>query len=92
MASPESQAKDLTRALLIARGAEATVCPSEVARQLATARGQSNWRALMPTVHAAIDALVADAEVRLSWKGAPLASRAGPYRIGRAGIIQPRCG
>jgi hypothetical protein len=37
----------------------------------------------MPVVHAAIDGLVHDGLVRLSWKGRPLATRSGPYRIGR---------
>jgi hypothetical protein len=37
----------------------------------------------MPAVHAAIDRLVADGLVRLSWKGEPMPVRDGPYRIGR---------
>lgn len=37
----------------------------------------------MPAVHAAIDRLVADGVVQLSWKSRPLAMRDGPYRIGR---------
>ena len=42
------------------------------------------WRDAMPAVHAAIDRLHAEGLIRLSWKGQALASRAGPYRIGRA--------
>jgi hypothetical protein len=38
---------------------------------------------MMPAVHAAVDLLVADGIVRLSWKGRKLEARAGPYRIGR---------
>lgn len=57
-----------------------TVCPSEVARVV----GGADWRAAMPAVHAAVDALVAEGRVRLSWKGAAMAVRAGPYRIGPA--------
>lgn len=64
--------------LLAHRAPGATVCPSEVARAVA-----SDWRAAMPDVHAAIDALVSDGLVRLSWKGRTLAKRSGPYRIGR---------
>jgi hypothetical protein len=41
-----------------------------------------DWRSAMPFVHAAIDGLVRDGAVRLSWKGARLATRSGPYRIG----------
>jgi hypothetical protein len=37
----------------------------------------------MPMVHAMVDRLLAERLVRLSWKGKPLAARAGPYRIGR---------
>jgi hypothetical protein len=70
-------------ALLAARAPGATVCPSEVARALAAAAGITDWRGEMQAVHAAVDGLVAEGEVRLSWKGAALAVRAGPYRIGR---------
>ena len=69
-------------ALLAARAAEATVCPSEVARALAAASG-TDWRDEMPRVHAATDRLVAAGTIRLSWRGAMLAEREGPYRIGR---------
>ncbi len=37
----------------------------------------------MPIVHSAVDGLVAEGLVRLSWKGEPLDERAGPYRIRR---------
>ncbi|WP_309547008.1 hypothetical protein [Sphingomonas sp. SUN019] len=37
----------------------------------------------MPAVHAAVDQLVDEGLVRLSWKGRKLVTRAGPYRIGR---------
>ena len=71
-------------ALLAARAPGATVCPSEVARAVAAASGTADWRGGMPAVHAAIDSLVADGAVRLSWKGAALPARDGPYRIGPA--------
>lgn len=74
-------APEMTLALLAARAEGATVCPSEVARALA-APGQ-DWRDAMPEVHAAVDQLVSDGLVRLSWKGRMLATRAGPYRINR---------
>jgi hypothetical protein len=35
----------------------------------------------MPIVHAAVDELVAQGLVRLTWKGDALATRTGPYRI-----------
>ena len=74
--------REATLALLAARADDATVCPSEVARVVAGEGGA--WREAMPQVHAAVDALVDEGAVRLSWKGRPLALRAGPYRIARA--------
>jgi hypothetical protein len=44
-----------------------------------------DWRSAMPAVHEAIDELVSDGLVQLSWKGQPLAKRAGPYRIRNLG-------
>lgn len=80
-------AYDATLALLAARASDATICPSEVARLLGAATCSkavgSDWRSKMPTVHAAVDQLVTDGKVRLSWKGQLLSSRNGPYRIGR---------
>lgn len=67
-----------TLSLLARRKPHATICPSEVARVIA-----SDWRSAMPAVHAAIDGLVGEGLVRLSWKGRALATRSGPYRISR---------
>jgi hypothetical protein len=76
-----------TLALLAARAADATICPSELARLLARPADASvegaDWRARMPAVHEAVDRLAAEGRVRLSWKGRQLSSRAGPYRAGR---------
>ncbi|WP_332703843.1 DUF3253 domain-containing protein [Sphingomonas sp. PB4P5] len=87
MGTAEPSARDATLALLSCRAHGATICPSEVARALAappqTGAPGTNWREFMPIVHAAVDELVAEGLVRLSWKGAPLAARAGPYRIGQ---------
>jgi hypothetical protein len=81
-----SDARGTTLALLTARVPGATVCPSQVARAL-VARGSGtralDWRHMMPAVHAAIDQLVIEGLVRLSWKGEMLTRRSGPYRIGR---------
>jgi len=71
----------MTLALLGARAGDATLCPSEVARALSG--NAEAWREMMPAVHAAVDALVAEGVVRLRWKGRPMAVRAGPYRISR---------
>ena len=71
------------------RAPGATICPSEVARTLAAAAGKADWRGEMPAVHAAIDALVAEGRVRLSWKGSAMPAREGPYRIGRGASGEP---
>lgn len=68
-------------ALLEARGAGKTICPSDAARKLASP-GQ-DWREHMPTIHAAVDALMAEEAITLSWKGTPKSERRGPYRIAR---------
>jgi hypothetical protein len=78
----------VTLALLASRDTTASVCPSEVARVAAGPKsGEASpvdWRQIMPEVHAEIDKLLAQGIVRLSWKGQPLQSRAGPYRINLA--------
>lgn len=76
----EAAARRAVMALLAGRAG--TVCPSEVARVV----GGAAWRAAMPAVHAAVDALATAGRVRLSWKGEALAARAGPYRIGRGSV------
>jgi uncharacterized NAD-dependent epimerase/dehydratase family protein len=83
MAKRSSPARDATLALLAGRAPEATVCPSEVARMLVASAG-TDWRNAMPEVHAAIDRLLAEQLIGLSWKGKALATRAGPYRIARS--------
>lgn len=67
--------------LLAKRTADATICPSEVAR--AMTGSEEAWRDAMPMVHAAVDALLGEGQLKLSWKGAVLTERNGPYRIGR---------
>ena len=75
-----ASARDAALAMLARRPPDATVCPSEVARAIA---GPDMWRDAMPAVHAAVDALLSERLIRLSWKGEELAERVGPYRIGR---------
>ena len=82
-APSDGDARATTLALLARRAKGATVCPSEVARALAAASGKADWRGEMRAVHAAVDAMVAEGVVRLSWKGVAKAVREGPYRIGR---------
>jgi hypothetical protein len=73
--------------LLSERQPGATICPSEVARMIAAeapANDGANWRIAMPLVHAAVDHLLDQKSISLSWKGRPLSARSGPYRIARA--------
>ncbi len=65
-----------------ARGAGKTICPSEVARAL-----DAEWRALMPVVRAAADAMAVRGEIVVTQKGREVAAcRArGPVRIGLPG-------
>lgn len=77
----ETDPRSAALALLARRSAGSTICPSEVARAIAS--GGADWRDSMPAVHAAVDALVAEGLVRLSWKGETMPVREGPYRIGR---------
>lgn len=74
-------ARETVLALLAQRAPGKTICPSEVARALADG---GDWRAAMPAVHDAVDALLGEGRVALSWKGQMLAARAGPYRIRRS--------
>jgi len=83
-AAGPGDARATTSALLAARAADATSCPSEVARALAAASGKADWRGEMPAVHEAVDTMVAEGLVRLTWKGVARQVRDGPYRIGRA--------
>lgn len=73
--------------LLADREPEATICPSEVARKIvaeAYANGEADWRTAMHIVHAAVDHLLDQKNIKLSWKGRALSVRSGPYRIARA--------
>lgn len=73
-------------ALIAERGPDNTICPSEVARKIAAempASQKVDWRTVMPMVHAAVDLLVQQENIGLSWNGRALSARIGPYRIVR---------
>jgi hypothetical protein len=78
--SPSKRSKGQDAALFARREPDATICRSEVARAIAL-----GWRGAMLAVHDATNNPVRDGLVRLSWKGRPLATRSGAYRIGRFG-------
>ena len=70
-------------ALLAARSAGSTICPSDAARALAG--DAAAWRALMPDVRRVAAALVREGRLRVTQHGDdvdPLAAR-GPIRLGR---------
>jgi hypothetical protein len=81
--NPRAAALDL----LDRRGPGKTICPSELAKAIVAASDTANWRAAMPTVHAAVDAMIADGLVTLSWHGKAMTVRNGPYRIGRSDTL-----
>jgi hypothetical protein len=66
-------------AMLANRATDATLCSSEVARALTIAH-KNRWRAALLVVYAAVDRLLEDDAVQLSWKGERLEACAGPYR------------
>ncbi|MEM8751358.1 MAG: DUF3253 domain-containing protein [Pseudomonadota bacterium] len=61
------------------RGPGKTICPSEVARALA-----SDWRPLMDDVRRAAAALAREGRIAVTRKGAPVDAEraAGPIRLG----------
>lgn len=81
----DRETRAATLDLLARRRAGATLCPSEVARALAAASGEADWRSGMPAVHAEAERMAAEGLVRLSWRGAARSPRDGPYRIALAG-------
>jgi hypothetical protein len=87
MMAVATNVSDIIFAILDTRAVEATICPSEVARAIANDReiklAADDWRSVMPAVHNAVDVLVSEGRVQLSWKGVRLGTRVGPYRIGR---------
>jgi hypothetical protein len=78
--SPSKRSKGQDAALFARHEPDAAICRSEVARAIAL-----GWRGALLAVHAATNNLVRDGLVRLSWTERPLATRSGPYRIGRFG-------
>lgn len=79
-------ARGTTLSMLASRQPGRTICPSDVAKALTANEepGGTDWRDKMAEVHAAVDRLVDEGLIRLSWKGEMLSKRAGPYRIRRS--------
>lgn len=71
-------------ALLDARAAGASICPSEAARQVATQRGvPDSWRSLMEPARRAARRLVAGGAVTITQNNRPVdpSTATGPIRI-----------
>lgn len=75
--------EDVIFNLLAQRHTDATICPSEVARSLATDEGA--WRQLMPQVREVADALAKTGRLRVTRGGVEVdaTSGGGPIRLGR---------
>jgi len=71
--------------LLEARGEGKTICPSEVARQVAGSESRSRWEPLMEPVREAARALVAAGEIDVTQHGEAVEMDAvkGPIRLRR---------
>ncbi len=78
--------------LLDRRAVDATVCPSEVARSIASAA--ADWRALMPSVRAVAKRLAGAGLLRVTRQGHEVidaTAGGGPIRLGRPhGAREPR--
>ncbi|KUG53310.1 hypothetical protein AVL62_00410 [Serinicoccus chungangensis] len=82
----DHELEDAIGALLDQRARDATICPSEAARQVARDRGLEEWRDLMEPARRAARRLVAAGEIEMVQQGRvvdPSAAR-GPIRIRRA--------
>lgn len=77
----QAEAESAIFELLDHRGVGKTICPSEAAHVLARSNG--DWRSHMDSVHRAVDAMLENGAITLSWKGKKLGQRSGAYRIAR---------
>ncbi|MBA8960371.1 DUF3253 domain-containing protein [Rhodococcus opacus] len=82
MTASGSEFEERIRALLDARSANSSICPSDVARAVAP----DDWRPLMEPVREAARRLADAGEVEVTQKGAVVdpGSARGPIRIRRA--------
>lgn len=81
LSTSTERAEAAIRTLIAGRAIGATICPSEAARLIAGPNGQ--WQEIMHCIHDAVNEMRRKDAIVLRWKGKPLHTRAGPYRIGR---------
>jgi hypothetical protein len=82
VSSVDVELETAIRALLAARATDASICPSEAAREVG---GEEGWRALMEPARAAARRLVASGEIEITQRGVrvdPSTAR-GPIRLRR---------
>lgn len=81
VAAQRRRAAAAMRALLSARGADKTICPSDVARTI----GGDRWRAVMQLVRDVAIELVKKHELEVRQRGSAVGARAakGPIRLAR---------
>ena len=80
----ESEIEATMLRLVAERGADKTICPSEVARVLG-GPGPDDWRRLMPAVRRVAERLAGEGRVAVLRGGVPVADPAtmrGVYRLG----------
>ncbi len=84
LAMTDDHIAEVLLALLGARSADATICPSEVARAIEP-DDEAAWRALMPDVRRIAAELATRGVVRVTQKGRPVDAMTarGPIRLGR---------
>lgn len=75
--------------LVAQRGSDRSICPSEVARALAS--DELAWRALMPEIRAAAARLAELGRIRVTQRGRPVCARTarGPIRLSHPGDGRP---
>ena len=90
MHAVQAAIEDKIFGLLAARRGGATICPSEVARALATDAGA--WRALMPQVRQVAHDLAQQGRLRVTRRGVQVDATGpgGPIRLGRP--VPPEAG
>ena len=71
--------------LLDKRAAQATICPSEVARSMLPPDDEAGWRAAMPEVRRVAARLAQQGRLRVTRGGVPVGALrpGGPIRLGR---------
>lgn len=85
--APARPADDVIAAAILemaaARGPDKSICPSEVARAVATGGSEAAWRAIMPAVRGVAAALADEGRIVVTQRGVVVDARSavGPIRL-----------